>query len=280
MSRSKYAYTIPDDVVPLHIPKPPVIRPQRDARDLDALVLRLIDWLGPPTYKGSYGGVWSVAMTSTLKTYLEKLFENGADKVELTWPRSGTKLAVKLQQYADPEDDFSLLAHEWNQETVAHSRLSHLSVVPNLYLACRIGHFYISVMEHVSGKTVHDATITPQLHTRIERAVRQVWEAGYAHGDLHGFNMLITRVGRVYIIDFGNAVQLPEDIRERVRQSENMDASRVWNTVIRPYVDAYKKGDGYTWYNPNGTSLSYMRERKIGYLTDLARQELRKRQRS
>jgi len=277
MSRSKYAYTIPDDVVPLQIPEPPVTHPQKNAPVLDALMMRLIEILGPPTYRGNYGGVWSVKMTPTLEKYLKKLFDNGVDKVELTWPRVGAKLAIKLQEFVDPDDDFSYVAHQWRRETEAHAHLSRLSVVPKLYLACRIGRFYITVMEHVFGSTVHSVTITPQLHTQIERAVRQVWEAGYAHGDLHGFNMLITPLGRVTIIDFGSAVELPEEIRERVRESRHMDADKVWNTYIRPYVDAYKKGDGYTWYNPNGAALSYMHERKIDYLADLARQELRSR---
>lgn len=263
MTNSPFARPIPDTTGYTMLPPHKHIRLQENAEDADQAVRGFVDAMGSPTGRGSKGNVWTITMSNAWRTHLQSLMDIGVNVTHLSWPRRSTKLAVKVQQARkDDDDDFSETAQEWVEETEAHEALHHLPFVPRLYLALTAGHYRVTVMQHVTGKVLYTLLpddLTPKIYRRVEQAARDMWRAGWAHGDFHPFNVLVTSRGHVYVVDFGGAVKLPEIIRAQIRRSAKEDTISLWDQSIQPYVDKYKHSDGYTWYNPNGKALRVLR---------------------
>lgn len=98
-------------------------------------------------------------------------------------------------------------------------------VVPKLYGAGAdtAEGVFVTVMELVQGPTLNtylkdrNQKLDAKTFVLIEKAIASLWMAGVAHADFHSSNVIITPTGQVKIIDFGMAVVLPKERRQKVR---------------------------------------------------------------
>lgn len=269
---SKFAHIIPEHVSPLRLPGFPEKRLQNNAVGAAARIEDFGRELGHPTYQGGNGSIWNVVMSSHVKRRLKSILSVAADETVVSWPKDHTQVAIKIQEYGGGLP-FREQHAEWTNEVQAHESLHHFPFIPKLYLAATVGYYHITVMQHISGTPLHLANrVKPSVYQKIEHAIRQMWKEGYAHGDLHSYNILVTRLNQVFIIDFGSVVRLPERIRAQVAAMNDVDAETVWKEVIGPYVDAHKKAEGFDWYNPNGKALGVYKR-----MAEQARKELDRR---
>lgn len=219
-----------------------------------------IQTFGTPFASGGYGKLFRVEFSNDMRRQLGYFLSEKGSIIKL--PGRLTKVAIKLQ-YHDPEDSFTETVTSWNQETEAHDALQHLDCVPNLYAAGRIGDVHITVMQYVDGTPLFAVPKSKDVYEKVEACFVQIWLAGWSHGDAHGGNILIANNGtRVYVIDFGMSVKLPERIRRDVKKAinEGQEAVHVYEALIQPYVDRSKRGEGFPWFNPNGKALKVYRQ--------------------
>ena len=105
------------------------------------------------------------------------------------------------------------LAERFRSEAIVLARLQHPCIAA-LYGLEKRGDEFVMVMEFVDGETldhrlaVHGALPWPEA-TRITRAVLDALdhahESGVIHRDIKPANVMITRAGRVKVMDFGIA---------------------------------------------------------------------------
>lgn len=74
------------------------------------------------------------------------------------------------------------------------------------------------VMEYIQGTTLgeyrHQYPVTPALKTSLRKVFQKLHQRGIRHNDIKGDNIMVTKQGKVYIIDFGLA-----DSCERLTES-------------------------------------------------------------
>ncbi|MFZ5916224.1 MAG: protein kinase domain-containing protein [Chloroflexota bacterium] len=126
----------------------------------------------------------------------------------------GRQVAVKVLREGYAEDT-SFLAR-FQREARAAAGLDHPNIV-SIYDVGRDGHFYYLVMEYVEGQSltallgangalpVEDAV---DLVIQVCAGVGAAHRAGVVHCDLKPQNILVTRDGRVKVVDFGIAQAL------------------------------------------------------------------------
>lgn len=105
------------------------------------------------------------------------------------------------------------LAERFRSEAIVLARLQHPCIAA-LYGLEKRGDEYVMVMEFVDGQTLddrlaHEGALSWPEATRITRAVLDALdhahESGVIHRDIKPSNVMITRTGRVKVMDFGIA---------------------------------------------------------------------------
>lgn len=95
-------------------------------------------------------------------------------------------------------------------------------------------------MEYIEGITVDDAIAltgqlgdvqTHRLAVRLAAILATLHTAGVAHGDFRGQNLIISRDGGIYILDFGRAA-LRCDSRRRFRQRRDSDLRQLGELIV------------------------------------------------
>jgi serine/threonine protein kinase len=140
----------------------------------------------------------------------------------------GRQVAVKLlrEGYAD---DTSFLTR-FQQEARAAASLDHPNVV-SIYDVGRDGRLYYIVMEYVEGQSLK-SLLQANAHLPIDGAidlaiqicagVGAAHRAGLVHCDLKSQNILVTRDGRVKVVDFG--------IARALKAKADSNGETVWAT--------------------------------------------------
>lgn len=232
--------------------------------------------------QGAYGKVFLVdagpALSALAGTFLSPVY--GYRPL----PASGqVALKVALPRSHEPWDAFiDLSAHEAH----VHGQLSGdrpwvgsgctramrtSEFVPQMYVAGVPpgARMYMTLMQAVGPDPVPllSVHVSPQLYVEVERAVVAMWLSGIAHADLHMENILVTRDGRPWIIDFGWAVMLDGARTSSLRQKLGdalVDprlrtlANAIWyGTDVGRYVETViaKRFPLHGWYNPDGKLL-------------------------
>jgi hypothetical protein len=58
----------------------------------------------------------------------------------------------------------------------------------------------------------------PATGVALERSLRALWAGGVLHGDVHGANVLVTRLGEPFLVDFGMSVRMGRRRRAQLRR--------------------------------------------------------------
>jgi len=234
---------------------------------LDILTgINLNDIFGKPIASGKYGTVYAVKMTRDIRQKLKDLLRQDP-KAYIRIPSRVSTVAVKIQTTA-PVEVSNLYAHlddlhKWRKEAKAHLELSHLACVPTLYAAGFLSStVFMTVMHMIEGSvTMTQTVLTQKMYRQAQNCISDIWRAGWSHADAHPGNLLVTNKGKVYVIDFGESVQLPSTIRQQIKNAykQRTDPITIYNTIIQPYVNSYKRAVGFKWYNPDGKAMKVYR---------------------
>ncbi|URN01209.1 protein kinase [Actinomadura madurae] len=96
------------------------------------------------------------------------------------------------------------------------------------------------VMEYVEGITVDDVIAgagqlsdveTERLAVRLTAILAATHAAGIAHGDFRGQNLIISRDGGIYLLDFGRAV-LKAESRKEFRRRRRSDLRQLGELIV------------------------------------------------
>lgn len=102
-------------------------------------------------------------------------------------------------------------------------------IAPTLYFSGVYGGYAITCMEYVSGvplqKYIANGTLTNDIVKKLERAVETLLRIGVVHGDLHANNIMVTPSGRVVILDYGFAFDIPPRVHDAVLKILNSTKS-------------------------------------------------------
>lgn len=117
------------------------------------------------------------------------------------------------------------------------SRSTSLKIVPRFYASFTMGPVRATFMEfledctsvrvirrslksHNDDELTEEMKFTDEMYKRMEDGLRMMWvEAGVMHCDLHPSNVLVSKEGRVYFIDFGMAIKMDEKMREKLKRA-------------------------------------------------------------
>ncbi|HEX9717066.1 MAG TPA: protein kinase, partial [Actinomycetota bacterium] len=123
----------------------------------------------------------------------------------------GRTVAVKI--LASPYDRDERFVARFRREARAAARLAHPNIVA-VFDTGSDGDTHYIVMEHVEGRTLHDAILleAPMAPRRVAEiadamaaALAAAHEAGIVHRDVKPANVMLTPEGKVKMMDFGLA---------------------------------------------------------------------------
>lgn len=184
-------------------------------------------------------------------------------------PRGGS-VAVKFQTIKDMRDLRDAI-RETQTHAIASSDPSPSSpkrpadipsltgFVPALYAAWydASSRLFVTFMDMVSGEPLGDIIeerlLKPSELSQLKRAFAALWFRGIFHADAHGDNVFVdprASPPRVSIIDFGQSVFLPPEIRP-VSMAHAVSAG--YTGALETYVSNRKAGK--SWFNPNTRTL-------------------------
>jgi serine/threonine protein kinase len=260
--------------------------------------LRASSFGGKLIGSGAFGKVYLATVTPDLKTALKDGINKGGAKVVSEFPETGAKVVVKIvsQSKKLTDDEFF---NEVTRENVIHKELSvgHCykipeatrarcisQFVPKFYLSYVFGkpgrHSCVTVMEKAGSMTL-DSYIRNiknlrksrdekllEMYTSVELIVCLLWLSGYAHGDLHRDNILVSKESDEVlfkIIDFGFAMKIPAEfvklvasgITTMIKQRNTQSFADLWTKDsvsgmrLVNYSNRILAGRGFEWYNPD-----------------------------
>lgn len=146
-------------------------------------------------------------------------------------------------------------------------------IAPRFIMSMNLKGIRITFMEWLNDcVSVHDLcqarspVMDIQMIEKIRDAVRRMWlDAGILHGDMHLNNVLIRQSDkRVFIIDFGLAIRLPEDTRKLLEDAigtRNSLLRKSYNDICKDFAlkrikkRGYEIGDSGDNWNDDGTFL-------------------------
>ncbi|AGE60211.1 PBCV-specific basic adaptor domain-containing protein [Acanthocystis turfacea Chlorella virus WI0606] len=253
---------------------------------------------------GVNGKVYLMTVTPELKIAFKGGLNKGGAKVFDEFPDVGSKVIVKVvtqqKQYSD--DEFFA---EVSRENVVHKELStgHCykipdatrarcisEFVPKFYLSFALGgpkkHSCVTIMAPAGTVTLKDyiqdlkkahasGEKVLELYTCIELIVCTLWLSGFAHGDLHLDNLLVTKDKNnvsYKLIDFGFAMKVPEPfvklvaegITKMIKEKSVQSFADLWTkdsvggVRLVNYSNRILKGRGFEWYNPDYKMLQLL----------------------
>lgn len=234
--------------------------------------------------QGGYGETFVVKLTTKTLGALEILF--GADlrfvlDLRRELPPVGSSVVVKIAKKRSDDQMVDFICDNC-REAAAHVHIVKFpsmeltkpcaaSLHPAKYVPAFYGfgidfksNMAITVMQRIRGLPLRSLEITPAIFHNVIRAVSALYAAGVDHGDMHFKNIMVAAQGsRVYIIDFGFSVRLPEEARRKFlaffkKRRSVLDLNVAAEKFALAYTDAvqYKRHHGHLeFYNPAHAAL-------------------------
>ena len=194
---------------------------------------------------------------------LAVLGQGGGGTVYRAWdPRLEREVALKVLH--ERSDDDPARAHRFMAEARAASALNHPNIVTVFDAAFDGGTPYI-VSELIDGRTLRDeicnGAVLPKrlldLGTQIADGLAAAHDASIVHRDLKPENIMVTRAGRVKIVDFGLAD--PRGIRARSEPADLGDLQTGTDLGLRagtiPYMSPEQARGATTGYRSDQFSF-------------------------
>jgi eukaryotic-like serine/threonine-protein kinase len=164
--------------------------------------------------------------------------------------RNGKRFALKVVKWQDADDDVYIAQAQTEFE--AAKKLNHPSIA-RIY-DCRVKRtmlFKVNsvelLMEYVDGKTLDEieAPTLPQLvliFNQVADALVHMHRRGVFHGDLKPSNIMVTKDGKVKLIDFGTA-WLKGEVKNRIQGTpQYMAPESATEKVVDDRTDIYNFG--------------------------------------
>ena len=213
--------------------------------------------------RGAYGAAYALDCPSKLLSEWRDSARHRIDGKPL--PATGkavVKLSTRSSYDRDLEREAAFYNHVFSSEgSLFGKHYKGRCAVPTFFFAGSIPlkggkSVYVIVYGMVEGKSLmqlfkQNSIVTSEMR-RAARALRETLRALVAcnvmHADAHGGNFIWDGT-RVYAIDFGFAVWIPEKVIGPFRQTpSNMDTLY---SAARPAVNRVIVARGYSRYNPN-----------------------------
>jgi tRNA A-37 threonylcarbamoyl transferase component Bud32 len=186
-------------------------------------------------------------------------------------PWDSVLLKMQLNRDADEEED------------QCHSAICKAApdIVPTFLFSFSVACMDVRVtfMEWLDGcvsirklRTRKSPQLNQQLYQRALAAVKEMWLKGHVlHSDMHTNNMLFQQsTGRVFIIDFGMAMTIPEEVQKELpRAVERKGAIRAYETLCKELalMNIVKRGyeiDEDEEWNDDATLLKTLKRYCLG----------------
>lgn len=231
---------------------------------------------------GVFGMVYEVSRSdaNTMLQTIRKLPKDGGYAQYARLVPDHKRVAMKVSEIEVQGDD-SATAY---QEIQAMLALKGLRVVPTLYGTARFvdrtrekknGYarvYCVILMSLVDGNQLQSVIRwglqnhwlkhpydMQKVRRNLNSALIQLWKRGVLHTDLHTSNVLVTRENKVYIVDFGFAMQSPWLKKLASRFSTTENAVFLWKTYIEPSANVAVMRNGRRVYSPDGKVLAFLR---------------------
>jgi len=161
----------------------------------------------------------------------------------------GNRYALKVVKRQGPDDDVYIA--QAKTEFDVSRRLNHGAIVKIYDQRVKKGWFKVTgvelLMEYVDGKTL-DEIEAPELgqlvliFRRVASALAHMHRRGIYHGDLKPSNIMLSKEGRVKLIDFGTAWIKGEE-KDRVQGTpQYMAPEQVTERIVNERTDIYNFG--------------------------------------
>lgn len=198
----------------------------------------------------------------------------GEPEAEPELPQDWPCVLLKMQRAADAEPD----------EDACHAAVTRACphVAPRFLFSVTVGAVRLTFMEWLEEcttvYTLHrrkSQLLTPELSRVAQDCVVDMWlRAGVLHCDMHANNALVSSAsssGRFYIIDFGMAVVLPDEMRATLKtliEEDGLRPATAYDRVCKKFAHRMllKKGyevdedeDGRADWNDDADFLRLMR---------------------
>lgn len=161
----------------------------------------------------------------------------------------GKRYALKVVRKQEPEDE--VYVQQALTEFEAAKKLNHPAIA-RIY-DCRLKRSWFRVtgvellMEYVDGKTL-DEIEAPEMgqlvliFTQVASALAHMHRRGVFHGDLKPANIMLTKDGRVKLIDFGTAWIRGEDKNRIQGTPQYIAPEQASEKVVNDRTDIYNLG--------------------------------------
>ena len=164
--------------------------------------------------------------------------------------RGGKRFALKVVKRQDSDDDIYIAQAQ--SEFEAASKLNHPSIV-EIY-DCRIKRNFLFkvvsvelLMELVDGKTLDEVEAPSMaqlvlIFNQVAAALVHMHRRGVFHGDLKPGNIMVTKTGKVKLIDFGTA-WLKGEAKNRIQGTpQYMAPESATEKIVDERTDIYNFG--------------------------------------